>query len=122
MSFKILGLDWFEVVVQGAATIAVGVALDALFGGSAGGDAAIGFLIAGSLGVLAIRRRRAQLSPGHRPEDDDRVARLEDRVAQLELEQARVMELEERLDFTERLLVQQRERDAARLGSGGAEA
>jgi hypothetical protein len=121
VSFKILGLDWFEVVVQGVATIALGVALDGMLGGPAS-DAAIGFLIAGSLGVLAWRRRRAQLHAGLRPEDDYRVARLEDRLAQLELDQARVMELEERLDFTERMLVQQRERDAARLSSGGTEA
>lgn len=118
MSFKIVGLDWFEVAVQFAATVAVGVALDGFFRGRPEGDAAIGFLIAGSLGVLAWRRRRAMLDPGLAEHDAERVARLEDRVGQLEQEQQRVLELEERLDFTERMLVQQRERDAARLAPG----
>jgi Tfp pilus assembly protein PilO len=44
------------------------------------------------------------------------VRELEARVAELEQSQARLAEIEERLDFNERLLSQQR--DAARLGEG----
>lgn len=46
------------------------------------------------------------------------VAELEARVAELELAQQRIMELEERLDFAERLLA--RQPDAARLEAGGS--
>ena len=113
MSVRILGLDWFEVVVQAAVTIALGVAVDGFFGGPAA-DAGIGFVVAGSLGVLAVRRRRA-LSAGPNPEADERIAHLEDRVAQLEVDQARMQELDERLDFAERLLAQQRDREPGRL-------
>jgi hypothetical protein len=45
------------------------------------------------------------------------IAELRARVQELEAQQARVQELEERLDFTERLLAQQR--DQARLPAGG---
>jgi hypothetical protein len=45
------------------------------------------------------------------------VAELEARVAELELAQHRVMELEERLDFAERMLA--RQPDSARLTAGG---
>ncbi len=44
------------------------------------------------------------------------LAELEARVHELELREARVAELEERLDFTERLIAQQR--DGGRLGAG----
>jgi hypothetical protein len=47
-------------------------------------------------------------------EDTERVAELERRVGELEAKQQRVAELEERLDFAERLLAQQR--DAPRVG------
>lgn len=40
------------------------------------------------------------------------------RVQELEGQQARMLELEERLDFTERLLTRQRERDAGKLSAG----
>jgi hypothetical protein len=43
-------------------------------------------------------------------------AELEARVRELEIRESRVAELEERLDFTERLLAQQR--DPTRLGAG----
>ncbi len=46
------------------------------------------------------------------------VEELRARVQELEGQQARMYELEERLDFTERLLVRQREQDPARLERG----
>jgi len=48
------------------------------------------------------------------PEDTERLEELERRVGELEAGQRRVAELEERLDFAERLLAQQR--DAPRIG------
>lgn len=47
-------------------------------------------------------------------EDTERLQELERRVGELEARQQRVAELEERLDFAERLLAQQR--DASRVG------
>lgn len=46
--------------------------------------------------------------------DSAEVAELRARLQELEGQQARVLELEERIDFAERLLAQQR--DAARIG------
>lgn len=50
------------------------------------------------------------------PEQGREFADLEARVRELEIREARVAELEERLDFTERMIAQQR--DPARLGAG----
>lgn len=50
------------------------------------------------------------------PHDPEAVEELAKRVEQLEREQARMAELEERVDFAERLLV--RHRDAEQLGRG----
>lgn len=47
------------------------------------------------------------------------LAELRARVEELEAQQGRVLELEDRLDFAERLLA--RQRDAARLTAGGEE-
>lgn len=106
--FRILGLDWFEVVVQVALTIAIGTAIDSLIHGP-GEDAAIAALIGGSLFGLAVRRRRALARLPDAPAEVERVEDLEARVGELEQVQFRVAELEERLDFAERLLGQQRE-------------
>jgi membrane protein implicated in regulation of membrane protease activity len=113
MSVKILGLDWFDVVVHAVVTVAVGVAVDSLFPGRVG-EAGIGAVIAGSVILLGWRRRRARdLEPAEMP---DQLADLESRVAELEGQQHRVVELEDRLDFAERLLIQQREHPP--LGQG----
>lgn len=112
MSGRILGLDWFEVLVHGAVTVAAGVAVDALLGGPVA-DLGMAGVIAGSLALLGWRRRRA-LTQGAEP-GPERVAELEARLAEVEEAVHRVYELEERLDFTERLLTQAREREAARL-------
>ena len=50
--------------------------------------------------------------------DSERLGEIEHRLVELEQSQSRVAELEERLDFAERMLAQQR--DPARLGDGGA--
>jgi hypothetical protein len=54
------------------------------------------------------------------PENDARINQLEQRVAELEAAQGRLAELEERVDFAERLLT--RNEDATRLpGPRGSE-
>lgn len=64
--------------------------------------------------------------PAGDPEELDRlsaeVEALKGRLQVLESAEARVGELEERVDFTERLLVEQREREAPRLGLKGGSA
>jgi hypothetical protein len=120
---RAIGLDWFDLLIHvgitGMVMIVVGTA-------SRGpdGDGAIAAVVAVSLGLLAWRRSRALKS---RPAETtgevqaERLALMEDRIADLEQAQQRLMELEERLDFTERLLVRQREQEAARLGPGSQE-
>jgi hypothetical protein len=115
MSVKILGLDWFDVLVQAAITMVLGIAVDSMFRGGMA-DVGIGAVIAGSLAVLGWRRKRA-LTAGPL-EGSDRLEELEARVAELDQVAQRVYELEERLDFTERMLAQTREKEQARLPGG----
>ncbi len=117
MTIKILGLDWFDVVVQLSVTITLGIAVDSFFDGRAA-DFGIGLVIAGSLAVLGWRRKRAmaEVAP-----PQDRMTEFDSRLAELEAQQARVLELEERLDFAERLLTQQRDRGMPPLGSSRME-
>jgi hypothetical protein len=71
-----------------------------------------------SILVLAIRRRLGlrNLPPEALEVDGERVYELEFRVRELEAAQERLLELEERIDFAERLLA--READQARIGKG----
>ena len=66
------------------------------------------FILRGPLGKAFARRIE-----GSGAGADERVMELERRVNELEARDARVAELEDRLDFAERMLAQQRE--AARL-------
>lgn len=121
MSLKsTLGLDWFDLLIHAGITGMLMIVAD-----SATHDpensALIAIVVASSLGVLAWRRARALRRGDLMPSGAyaaDRVAELEQRVADLEAHQVRVLELEERLDFAERLLSQQRDRDPARLPHG----
>jgi len=106
MSVKILGLDWFDVVVHVVVTIAIGIAVESVFPHPLK-DAGLGVVLAASAVVLGWRRKRAMTLdptpvPGH-------VAELDGRMAELEAQQNRLVELEERLDFVERMLTRQRE-------------
>lgn len=74
----------------------------------------VAFLAVGSVGYMmwivgrALARRLAhRIDPATNP--PGRVAELEARVVDVEQLQQRVAELEERVDFTERLLAQQRD-------------
>jgi len=115
-----LGLDWFDLVVHTGITAMLMVVASSAVSGT-GGDALIALVVASSLAVLAWRRGRALKRVGTSPSerDDARLAELESRLADLEQAQGRMLELEERLDFAERVLVRQREPEASRIGGGG---
>jgi hypothetical protein len=74
-------------------------------------------VLRGPLGRGLARAIELGAGGGRPPQDETRVAQLEQRVAELEAGQARVAELEERMDFAERLLA--RPDAAGRLPGGG---
>ena len=117
---KNLGLDAFDLLVHVGLTVMV-----MFFIAMSGGPEELFPVITGaSLLVLAIRRRialkgggaAAGLTTGEMAAE--RIAELEERVAQLESAQQEVAELAERVDFAERLLAQ-KSRDPAQIGPGG---
>jgi hypothetical protein len=82
--------------------------------------AAVTIILRGPVGRGLARAMEVGAGSGVSPEHDARVAQLEQRVAELEAAQSRLAELEERMDFAERLLT--RNEPAGRLpGSGGKE-
>ncbi|HEV8356339.1 MAG TPA: hypothetical protein VGQ17_06165 [Gemmatimonadales bacterium] len=129
MSLKTtFGLDGFDLAIQAGVTAIVGFWIAAT---NRTEDAIIGCSMAStaSLVVLAIRRRfalrRAEsigLSSGEMAAE--RLAELERRVAELEFQEVRMVELEERLDFAERLLAAGGEssKQLPRFATGGESA
>lgn len=116
-----LGLDGFDLLIQVGITAMVMIIVESAARGP-DSDGALAAVVAVSLGILAWRRTRAlrnrppQTSGEYQAE---RLALLEDRIAELEQGQSRVLELEERLEFAERMLVQAREQaESARLLPG----
>ncbi len=103
---RAVGVDFVDVVIQAGVTLA-------LVGSVAAGDGpieAVGLIIATSFVILGLRRHLA-LKRGGEPAGlstgqmaAERVADLEARLEELEAVHARMVELEERVDFTERLL------------------
>jgi len=111
---KYLGLDLFDLAIHAGVTIAMAVVASSVFP-PAHEEVGVGLVFAISFVTLAWRRRlglREQETRGGEA-DPQRLLLLEDRVADLEQAQGRVLELEERLDFAERLLT--RQRDDSRL-------
>jgi hypothetical protein len=111
MSLKsALGLDGFELTVQVVLTGLAMVVVDSFSPPGRVEDAVMASTIAASVLLLAWRRARARASrPSEELPDEERLGQLEDRVLELEAAQQRVMELEERVDFTERLLARERD-------------
>lgn len=103
-----LGIDGIDFVIQAAITMCVAIALSSV--SRQNEEIMIGTTFAASFGILAYRRhwarKRGEL--GKANPSGEYVVELEQRVADLESQQQRVFELEERLDFAERLLSQQR--------------
>jgi hypothetical protein len=105
-----VGLDLIDLAIHAGITVAVGVLIGGF--GIFRDEIVVGGVAAASLIVLAARRQQGLRELARRPPDaesPDRVRELESRVSELEPLQDRVIELEERLDFAERLLSQQRE-------------
>ena len=106
---KLFGIDLFEVVIQFVVTCATAGAASSL--PSRVADIGVPLVFVASLLILAWRRRQALSAD---PDADESTVRMEDleyRVADLEQAQQRVLELEERLDFAERLLARQRDHE-----------
>jgi hypothetical protein len=116
---RYLGLDFLDLVIQLGATIALAIVASSL--ASPHEEVGGALVVAASFGLLAWRRARglAELrhqATGEERDAADRIAELEQRVAELEYSQTRLLDLEERVDFNERLLV--RQRDEGRLIHG----
>lgn len=113
-----LGLDPVDVGIHVFVTICAAV-LVAEIGGNANEDWAIPMVFGASAVVFSVRRRMAlrkqppALTAGQA--EAEHLADLEARVADLEQVHYRVAELEERLDFSERLLAQQARGTEARV-------
>ena len=109
----LFGLDGKDLTIHVGATVVVAV----IAGGAGGelnydGDAVAMLLLAASTALLGLRvfvaRRHRQAAPP--AEEERRLGELDDRLYELEQERARLHELEERVDFAERMLVSERER------------
>ncbi|HEX6643146.1 MAG TPA: hypothetical protein VF037_00620 [Gemmatimonadales bacterium] len=112
MSFRErTGLDGFDVAIQAGIT----ACLMGVFG-TVGAEEMLYIVPAASLGVLGIRRKIAQRRGLVGSQAEQRLAELEERIGELDATQMRVMELEERLDFAERILAGQQA--VHRIGDG----
>ena len=112
MSRSPFGIDWIDLLIQVSITAMFMVIADSIFSGLGRvSDGALSAVVLVSLGVLGWRRKKVleRRGPDTDPGTPNRLYELEGRVADLEAAHARVLELEERLDFAERLLTQQRE-------------
>ena len=105
-----LGIDGVDFLIQAAITVCMAVVLSAA--ARENEEIMIGATFAASFGVLAFRRhwarKRGELGKPAQPPSGEYVLDLEQRVADLEAAQQRVYELEERVDFAERMLSQHR--------------
>jgi hypothetical protein len=102
---RTFGMDGVDLLIHFGIT----GALMGLVGVSGGPEELFPVLTGLSLLVLGVRRNLALRTAERRGLSTDemaaeRLAELEQRMAELEAAQARVAELEERLDFTERML------------------
>jgi uncharacterized coiled-coil protein SlyX len=107
---KFLGIDFVDLLIQFGITVPI--CIMAASATSPQEEIGVSLVVACSFMVLAWRRARAlkHLSDPSRSEaNQDRIAELEQRVTELEYSQGRLNELEERVDFQERLLVRQRD-------------
>jgi hypothetical protein len=111
-----LGIDFIDLLIQAAITMCVGVAVVELAGPNE--EILVSATFAASFGILAYRRhwarKRGELGKPATPPSGEYVLELEQRVTDLENAQQRIYELEERLDFAERLLAQKEPRELGR--------
>jgi hypothetical protein len=102
-----LGLDGFDLTIHVGITLLVMIWIEM----SRGPEELFPVVSGISLIVLGIRRSIALRKSGHPglttgEMEAQRIAELEERVAELEATQAQVADLAERLDFAERMLAQ----------------
>ncbi len=102
-----LGLDVVDVIIQLGVTFS-------LMGAVAASDGPVEvqpLILAASLAVLGIRRALAvrHVSTSSGEFTAERLGEVEERLRDFEVLQSRVLELEERLDFAERLLARPQE-------------
>lgn len=108
---RTFGLDGIDLLIHAGVTFSV-MAIGSSIWSHGDAEIMLATVSCVSFVVLGVRRRRALR---HRlPEDTgefaaQRINELEVRVAELEQGESRLLELEERLDFAERLLAQARE-------------
>jgi hypothetical protein len=105
-----LGIDGIDFLIQAAITICVAIIVSEM--SSPNDEILVSATFAASFGVLGYRRhwarKRGDLDKPAAAPSGEYVAELEHRLAEIEAAQQRIYELEERVDFAERLLSQQR--------------
>jgi hypothetical protein len=109
---RVMGIDAVDIVIQVIVTGCLAALADAVARTESEGIIALIFAV--STVILGVRRQRALAQRSAYPETTGEVAALqvqdlEARVAELEHGQERMQELEERLDFAERMLAQRSE-------------
>lgn len=107
-----LGMDWWDIGTHAFVTICLAAAIGESSG--AQDDVAIPLVFAASAVVFTIRRKLAlrRLPSAGMTTGEVEAARLdelEQRMVDVDLLEARVAELENRVEFSERLLAQQRD-------------
>jgi hypothetical protein len=102
-----LGLDAVDLAIH----IGITICVLGFVGVTDGPEGLYPVITMGSIIALAVRRKMGLRSSLERGPEAERLAEVEDRLHYMEGLQDRVTELEERLDFAERLLAQsQKER------------
>lgn len=108
---RVFGLDGIDLLIHAGVTFSI-MAIGSSIWSHADAELMLATVSCASFVVLGIRRHAAlrNLPPETSGEmAAERIAELEGRVAELEQAEFRIHELEERLDFAERLLAQARE-------------
>lgn len=108
---RIFGIDGVDLAIHAGVTIAA-IAFGAAFVSHGAAETMIAAVSGISLTLLGIRRSRALKAPRPEPAGEltgERMADLEARVLEMDGLYTRMQELEERVDFAERLLAQSRE-------------
>lgn len=112
---ELLGIDGKDLTIHVGASVVVAV----IVGGAGGefnydGEAVATLFLAASAALLAVRifigRSKSRSLPAAAAPAE--MQELDDRLYELEQERARLHELEERVDFAERMLVSEREKRA----------
>jgi len=111
---RFMGLDGVDVIIHLVTTGFLAGLVDAISTNPDAKEGNVFLILAASTVVFGVRRHFALKRQARFPETTgemaaERVEELESRVAELEQGQMRMHELEERVDFAERMLTQQRE-------------